>query len=55
MTRIISRGQNNWEPKHCTVWQRERRDGPILPMLQEKTSFIGRIIAKRKIGNRHEG
>lgn len=42
-TGFITRGQNNWQPRTATSWQRERRDGPILPMIQQKPSLFNRI------------
>ncbi|AJA07409.1 hypothetical protein SKP52_02370 [Sphingopyxis fribergensis] len=42
-TGFLTQGQNNWQPRTATSWQRERRDGPILPMIQPKPSLFNRI------------
>ena len=28
----VTTGSNNWQPRCASQWQRERRDGPLLPM-----------------------
>lgn len=45
-TGYITKGQNNWQPRSATEWQRQRRDGPILPMLPERKSFLDRVLGR---------
>lgn len=36
----VTSGSNQWTPRQSTSWQRERRDGPLLPMPQPKRSLF---------------
>lgn len=36
----VTTGANNWQPRNASQWQRERRDGPLLPMPQPKRSLF---------------
>ena len=38
----VTTGSNQWAPRQSTPWQRERRDGPLLPMLPEPRADHGR-------------
>lgn len=42
-TGFLTRGQNNWQPRTATSWQRERRDGPILPMAYDHPTLSQRL------------
>lgn len=33
----VSTGQNNWQPRNATAWQRDRKHGKILPMNAPRT------------------
>lgn len=39
----VTTGANQWTPRQSTSWQRERRDGPLLPMQYPKRSLFARI------------
>lgn len=44
MTRIVTQGQDNWNPRRpASQWQTERARGPILPMHPASPSLLGRV------------
>jgi len=49
MTKFVTRGADNWTPKHGNApWQRERMRGQILPMPQPKPSLWARLLWWRR-------
>lgn len=39
----VTGGANNWQPRRRTDWQRQRTEGPLLPMQESKRSLLGWI------------
>lgn len=49
MTRIVTKGSDNWQPRHASQWQQERARGPILPMIPERRSIWEKVRDWRKV------
>ncbi len=42
----VTRGADNWQPRNRTDWQRQRADGPLLPMDTPHKGWIYRVMGR---------
>lgn len=40
----VHTGQNNWQARTSTAWQRERMHGPIIPLSYPKKGWLRRLL-----------